>query len=199
VVLLSLNYDLGCPVVLACALRPGRRFLHGLGCHPDRAVAAERAVRELAHRASAATGCAPSAPAGVPLAHVRTPLDHLALFDGGALHELLRGVLHHVAAPARLPAPPGLAGASAAAGPPGDDPGRLRWVLDLLARYGLEAYAVEITPPPLADAGVHVVRALVPGLVPLYFGLDRARLGCARLTGHAAPGRLATLLPHFLA
>ena len=50
----------------------------------------------------------------------------------------------------------------------------------------------------LTQTGVVVVRVLVPGLIPIHFGYDNVRLGCARLCARNTPGRLSTLLPHFI-
>jgi hypothetical protein len=44
-----------------------------------------------------------------------------------------------------------------------------------------------------------VVRAVVPGLIPIHFGSDRLRMACSRLRGASAPGRFQMLLPHFYA
>ncbi len=46
-----------------------------------------------------------------------------------------------------------------------------------------------------ADLGVHVVRALVPELVPFHMGYNHERFGHPRLPGLGARG-LRTLLPH---
>jgi hypothetical protein len=56
----------------------------------------------------------------------------------------------------------------------------------------------DMTPPEARTQGVSVVRTSVPGLIPLYFGSDRIRLGCRRLWGRESPGRLCTLLPLFM-
>ena len=179
--LLSLDRDLGVHVSLAVALSEGRRFAYGLGCHPVPAVAERRAVRELTHR-TAERRVPRARLVGVPAA--RTPADHLALYDGGPLHAAVRSML------------------STAREPLGDDEGEepvddpLTFVLGAIETRGLCALGCDITPPPYAAAGVSVVRALVPGLVPLYFGHDRIRLGCRRLVGDDAPGRLVSLLPH---
>jgi ribosomal protein S12 methylthiotransferase accessory factor len=199
VLVLRLTSDIDCPVFMTCAFKPRRRFLYGLGCHPDESIAFEAAVRELAHRAAASTGASPEGPAGAAsLSRVRSPLDHLALFDGGPLHELVRGLFDHVAAPPDEPVVRQLE-SNQQPGPDSDIDSRLEWVIAALDAAGFEAFTCDITPAILEEAGLRVVRAFVPGLVPLYFGVDRVRLGCERLTGTWSPGRLATLLPHFLA
>jgi len=50
-----------------------------------------------------------------------------------------------------------------------------------LAEFGLEAYLFDLTTEDMATLGLHIVRALVPGLQPLTFGKtpisqDRRRL-----------------------
>ena len=74
-----------------------------------------------------------------------------------------------------------------------------------LARCGLEALAVEITSPQAAAAGLHVVKVVVPGMLPIDFGNSSKHLGGRRLYEAPArmgysqfattPGRLNTL-PH---
>ncbi|MFG1815207.1 TOMM precursor leader peptide-binding protein [Kribbella sp. NPDC049174] len=50
-----------------------------------------------------------------------------------------------------------------------------------LAAVAPDVLAVDVTPPDVADLGVRVVRGLVPGFVPIWFGADQARLGGSRL------------------
>jgi ribosomal protein S12 methylthiotransferase accessory factor len=57
-----------------------------------------------------------------------------------------------------------------------------------LATVAPDVLAVDITPPDVASLGVHVVRGVVPGFVPIWFGADRARLGGRRLL--EMPGRI---------
>lgn len=183
VVLLDATYDIAVPVVVACCLEDGGRFAHGLGCDPDPAVAAARALREVLH----ARADRPAAAArDITAARCRTPADHAALYDGGPLAALVPAMLD-MATRGCAPPPPDV-----------DDGDPLDAVVGALAAAGFDALSCDITPPALAAHGVCVTRALVPGLVPLSFGADRVRLGCARLVSRAAPGRLATLLPHFL-
>lgn len=60
-----------------------------------------------------------------------------------------------------------------------------RAVLDslvgLLARSGIEPYAVDITPSDVASLGLHVVRAVAPELCPLDVRQDACFLGADRL------------------
>jgi ribosomal protein S12 methylthiotransferase accessory factor len=50
-----------------------------------------------------------------------------------------------------------------------------------LAARGLDAFCVDVTAPDVGDAGVHVVRAVVPGLCPLDVRHDARFLGADRL------------------
>lgn len=164
------------PTFLIVALR-GTSFSCGAGTHADPAVALAHAVAELGADLRASARSAEYV--HLPLGQVRTPAHHRALYDRGPLHTVLRAALDAslVSAGRELPPP---------ASPP----------ITEIAASGLHAYACDLTPPELQDCGVHVARALVPGLVPLSFGHDRLRLGCGRLAGDDAPGRLVTLLPH---
>ena len=56
-------------------------------------------------------------------------------------------------------------------------------IVALLAAAGHEAVIADITTPDVRAAGMAVVRALVPGLLPISFGAGRERLGGARLAG----------------
>jgi ribosomal protein S12 methylthiotransferase accessory factor len=173
--LLRIDQDLPLPCVLAVALQ-GTRFRHGLGCHPDAIEAARHALREV----SAGVGLSGRAESFVhlPLSQVRTPADHLALYDGGPLHPHIRAFLES-ALPALPSAPTSVVTQRPA---------------DVLATAGYDILWRDIAPPALRDAGLSVVRALVPGLVPLSFGHHRLRLGVQRLNGPAGP---PVFLPHF--
>ncbi|MFC5261093.1 TOMM precursor leader peptide-binding protein [Kribbella qitaiheensis] len=50
-----------------------------------------------------------------------------------------------------------------------------------LAEVAPDVLAVDVTPPDVAGLGVSVVRGLVPGFVPIWFGAKGARLGGTRL------------------
>ena len=54
-------------------------------------------------------------------------------------------------------------------------------VLRSLQQRSLDAIVVDLTLPEIASAGLHVVRALVPGLIPLTFGQRFVAKGGARL------------------
>ena len=54
----------------------------------------------------------------------------------------------------------------------------------LLAR-GLDAVAVDVTSPDIAEVGLHVARVVIPGAQPLYFGSGLERLSARALAGAA--------------
>lgn len=179
-----LDQDIRIPTYLVLALR-GTSVACGMGTHPDSAAALEHAVRELS--ADLRRSAKAIRRLHLPLGLVRTPADHRALYDRGPLNAVLRAALaNHLVRDAPVP--------------PESDPAptSLQRALAALTAQGLTAYRCDITPPELDDSGARVIRVLVPCLIPLSFGTDRLRLGCTRLTGTAAPGRLSTLLPHFM-
>jgi ribosomal protein S12 methylthiotransferase accessory factor len=86
--------------------------------------------------------------------------------------------------------------------------GNLRSLIRSLAEVAPDVLAVDVTPPDVAGLGVRVVRGLVPGFVPIWFGAKQARLGGSRLLEMPAriglrpgPTRLdeLNLAPHPLA
>lgn len=64
----------------------------------------------------------------------------------------------------------------------------LRVVLEMLRQRSLDAIVVDVTLPEIAAAGLHVVRTVVPGLIPLTFGQRFAAKGGERL--YQVPVRL---------
>lgn len=117
--------------------------------------------------------------------------DHNGLYDGGPLHDLLRQALDNVM---RFPS----------THTDQDDPSimsdeeALEQVIGRLTAGGHKLYECDITPPMVRPYRISVVRAFVPGLIPMYFGYDRIRFGCRRIWSREAPGRLCNLLPHFM-
>jgi ribosomal protein S12 methylthiotransferase accessory factor len=189
VVACLLEYDLGIPCVLALALR-GDRFCYGAGCHPCLSNALEHAVCELGGLLrwqlleSKGTRCF------LPLAEVKKPQDHYSLYDGGPFHDLLRQILKQtLAAPTQR---------NQEISRTLSDDGALGTVVNALTVRGYSIYACDLTPKPMRTWGLSVMCAFVPGLIPLYFGYDRLRLGCQRLWSRKGPGRLCNLLPHFM-
>lgn len=196
--LLAPHNDLGVPCRLAFALS-GTRVLHGSACDADANCAAERAFGELQASLSFAAWCdSPHA----PMAHgaqqtpasrsTRSPHAHSARYDGGADHAVLRGMLARVtAAHTACATPESSVGVTASARD------RLTAVVAQLRARGYRVFWRDLTPEREIGGGLHVVRVLVPGLIPLSFGAQMLRLGCQRLVGRDSPGRLVSLLPHF--
>ncbi len=166
----DLTTQTGVPAVLARIHDPSGTPPHdliGLGCDPDPARAVERALLEVVQgrtarwEAIAATRRAPEI--------VRTHSDHAlyyALADHGDAFAFLG------TRPGPLPT---------FIGQPGDDASAsLAAVATVLARAGHEAVIVDITTPDVRAAGMHVVRALVPGLIPIHFGAGNERRGALR-------------------
>jgi ribosomal protein S12 methylthiotransferase accessory factor len=58
---------------------------------------------------------------------------------------------------------------------------QLRTALRALQQRGLDAIVVDVTLPEVLQAGLRVVRVIVPGLIPLTFGHRYAAKGGPRL------------------
>lgn len=89
---------------------------------------------------------------------------------------------------------------------PGDN--SLEALVRSLAQVAPDVLAVDVTPPDVEAVGIRVMRGLVPGFVPIWFGANQARLGGTRLLEMPAqiglrptPARLdeLNLAPHPLA
>jgi ribosomal protein S12 methylthiotransferase accessory factor len=66
--------------------------------------------------------------------------------------------------------------------PPGDDDrATLRWIVDHIADLGHHVLLADLTSEDVATAGLAVVRAVIPGLQPLYMGHRYRALGGSRL------------------
>ena len=103
---------------------------------------------------------------------VREPQDHLALYTN----------------PAMLPALDFLTDMPIEKADPVDSgsedlPLQLQKCLQLLSERNLEVISVDLTLPEAAAEGLHVLRVLIPGLLPLTFGQGMACLGAKRLNG----------------
>ena len=188
VVVCSLEYDLGIPCVLSLALK-GNRVAYGAGCDLSLRVALEHSVRELGALLRWQARSQGSR-TGMTLKRVVSPADHHALYDGGPFHSVLRDTLDDTIRAERS--------AQSPHAPPTSEAGALEELSERLRARGLRIYICDLTPPSIEACGVSVVRAFVPGLIPMYFGYDRIRLGCRRLWSRDAPGRLCNLLPHFM-
>ncbi|WP_165555686.1 TOMM precursor leader peptide-binding protein [Kribbella pittospori] len=67
-------------------------------------------------------------------------------------------------------------------------PADLAVLIKSLAEVAGDVLVVDVTTPDVAALGVRVVRGLVPGFVPIWFGANQARLGGRRLL--EMPGRI---------
>jgi ribosomal protein S12 methylthiotransferase accessory factor len=185
----NLQYDLGVPCVLVVALR-GDRYACGSGCHPSVSRALEQALRELGISLRWQV-IKHGRPRATPLAEVRTPPDHSALYDGGPFHRLLRAALDNTIRTSSAEIDNCDEGTMT-------DEEALDIVIRSLGNRGYRIHEFDLTPGNLNLRGLTVRRAFVPGLIPLYFGLNNLRLGCRRLWGGESPGRFCTLMPHFI-
>jgi ribosomal protein S12 methylthiotransferase accessory factor len=70
----------------------------------------------------------------------------------------------------------------------GDPVADLRLVCSRLDALGMDSYLVDLTPDEALRVGMTVVRAVVPGLLPLSFNYRSRFLGSPRL--YEAPGRM---------
>lgn len=140
----------------------------------DKAVAEalmiESVLRSITSRPS------PQAPAATR--EVRTLEDHMLFYCNAERMRELDFLLH---APTRATD----AASREAAREPLDE---LRVVLETLKQRSLDAIVVDVTLPEIAAAGLHVVRTIVPGLIPLTFGKRFAAKGGDRL--YQVPVRL---------
>ncbi|MBW4028421.1 MAG: YcaO-like family protein [Acidobacteria bacterium] len=192
IVVCRLDYDLAIPCVLSFALK-GNRVAYGAGCHPSLKLALEHSARELGNLLRWQISF-PAPRPWMTLQRVTDPADHHALYDDGPFHSLIRDTLEDAvrARPSRSHDSDNKAMEKMAASD------ALQEVSARLCARGLRIYTCDLTPPSMQACGVSVVRALAPGLIPMYFGYDRLRLGCRRLWMREAPGRLCNLLPHFM-
>jgi ribosomal protein S12 methylthiotransferase accessory factor len=188
----DLNYDLGVPCFLAIALR-GSQFACGLGCNLNARIALEHAFHELTLSLAHQPDESDAMTFFLQLSSVRAPEDHSRLYTSPAWNELLRDVFARVLQPSsKLP--------EDLSTPDDSEPAvHLSRLLDILTAHGFVPYWRDLTPDSIRLRGVWVVRAVVPGLIPIHFGSDRLRMACSRLRGASAPGRFQMLLPHFYA
>jgi ribosomal protein S12 methylthiotransferase accessory factor len=167
----DITTDIAIPARLAVLIdRSGPRVFVTVGAaahdDPDRAL--EKAVAEALFLRPAVEHVVGSS-AGPDT--VQTLDDHMTFFSNAArLHEL--GFL--------LNAPAGGNGVS----PPTPARGslmQLRTALRALQQQDLDAIVVDVTLPEVLQAGLRVVRVVVPGLIPLTFGHRYAAKGGPRL------------------
>src|SRR5215207_2317508 len=187
-----LVYDVGIPCFLIVALK-GNNFAYGLGCHPSWRQALGHAVTELGQSLVALRKRSRNASEYRFLPDIRTPEDHYALYNRKPFHDVLR---HYLTRMSGVKEPGHW---DATEDESSGDTGTLEHLIETLASLDYRIYTCDLTPAVLKNCGVHVTRVLVPGLIPIHFGYDRLRLGCGRLWKAGHPGRLSTLLPHFVA
>jgi ribosomal protein S12 methylthiotransferase accessory factor len=176
----------GVPTILAQAHDESGRppiDLVGLGCDPDPRRAVERAVLEVVQGRHARWDELAAMDAPVT---IHTHADHALRY---ALHDRSDAFAFLGDQYGPLPARIGNADDDAEA--------MLTAIVATLARAGHEAVIAEITTPDIRSAGMAVVRALVTGLLPIYFGVGQERLGSPRLANF--PTASLNRTPHPLA
>ena len=167
----DITTDVTIPTRLAVLIdRSGPRVFVTVGAaahdHADRAlekaVAEALALRPAVEHVLGSSACPDT---------VRTLEDHLTFFSNAAR---LRDLGFLVNAPA----------CGNGAGPPTPARGTLMQLLTALRaleQRGLDAIVVDVTLPEVLQAGLRVVRVIVPGLIPLTFGHRYAAKGGPRL------------------
>lgn len=184
--LATLDVDL--PVVLALGVQEDGSLRCGAAADVTIDAALERARGELA---VALGGRAPRRPIAsvAAVAQRFEPDDHLRWYSGERgrrAYEAATGsarVMSLAALRRRWPA-----GAPALAS-----------ITGALSRRGLDAWIVDRSLPEVFGRGWHVVRALVPGLIELSWGLAYRRLASPRVRERLAAGAALTDTPHPLA
>jgi ribosomal protein S12 methylthiotransferase accessory factor len=174
----NLTTEFGVPVILAMAVRRdggSHALVVGAGCAFDPAVALEKALREVL-----GTMYGQIADPDWRLASPMQPEDVKTIDDH-------HGAYSH---PSWLPRAEFLWSSAQRQQfeeltpvlPPDRPAGeRLATAVEALGRHGFEVIAVDLTTPDVATSGLHVVRAVVPGLQPIGFGPHAARLGGRRV------------------
>lgn len=189
--LVDLTGETGIPCVLALADRPAGPapfLLKGAAAAPDVGSAVQQALREVWRGFlyfGRTPGLVPTDPEAVDPSSVEYGMAYYQSAQALAGLDLLRG------APADVP------GAAPPRGPRGADPlgglhagldagTVLRRLTDHLVSLGHPPVVVDCTLPVAEEAAVHVVRVVVPGLLPVAFGRRPWQLGGDRLDRLAA-------------
>jgi ribosomal protein S12 methylthiotransferase accessory factor len=173
-VIVDLSLDLGTPVVAALGLgrdqdKPALLLGAAAALHP--LAAAEKALREL--RGAVRAWWTRRLPRRPPLLveEIRQLEDHATAYSHPEWREKA-SFLWSGSTSTSLERMPSLTS--------GDGVSPLASVVDELRGHGLDLLAIDSTTPDVAASGLHVVRALVPGLQPLGFGPFACRLGGRR-------------------
>jgi ribosomal protein S12 methylthiotransferase accessory factor len=170
--------DLGIPTVYAVSVAPAHptcRTVVACATGLDPQVAAAKAISETVSVRIALQG--DEAPDDV---HDFTGVSDGAIYMAAPERAAAFDFLMNSPARRRLSDMPVLSG--------GDPAADLRLVLDRLDACGLDSFLVDLTPDEALRAGMTVVRAVIPGLLPLSFTYRSRFLGSPRL--YEAPLRM---------
>ena len=181
----DITSDLGIPTILVSARRTdggGPALIVGASAHPQPEIALEKAALEVFAAYQGSLERSWQGPKVLADVDVQTLEDHADAYTHPAwldrasflwtsqevipLHEVGRG------RPVR-----------AGTGQP-----LLADLRDTLERNGMELIGIDMTSPEIATTSLHIVRAVVPGLLPIGFGPHGLRLGGRRL--YEAPVRM---------
>lgn len=179
-VVLDLTHDLGIPTYVAVVEQPttvGVVRVVGAAARPDPAAAMEKAVVEAFQTVPYVRDLVRAEPAwraGASFENLRDFRDHARIYT---VHpEYREGLAFLLDGPFdEAPTRAAVLAEDAAAG--------VRAVVARLAARGLDAYAVDVTTRDVADAGLRVVRALVPQAQPLHGFYQVPHLAGARWRG----------------
>jgi ribosomal protein S12 methylthiotransferase accessory factor len=176
--LFDLTHDVGLPTYLCMLEKPsaiGTVIAVGTATRGTGAAAAEKAVLEAFQSfpyIRELVRAEPGWTAEPGFANLRDFRDHCRLYTVHPEHR--PGIAHLLDGPTRTVP---LRGA-VSAGSPSD---QIAHAVACLQACGLEAWVVDVTTPDIQDAGMQVVRVLVPGSQPLHGFHQAAHLGGPRL------------------
>jgi thiazole/oxazole-forming peptide maturase SagD family component len=183
-----MTQDIDVPVVLAVAVAPDGALRSGSAAALTLDDAVRRAHAELAVALTGTAQGREPRPLDDPRLRCE-PDDHLAALRG----ELAAASLARLLARAR----PTQTSAVRDRWPPASDPRAA--LLEAFSRAGLEPWVIDRSLPEVFGTGWNVVRALVPGLVELSWGLPYRRLASSRVAARIDAGAVLSSWPHPLA
>lgn len=176
--LLDITMDLGVPTILSVLRNrapnaPALVFATAADLDPERAL--RRSLEEGAHacrHAGLVMADRPSRDPGPLYEHVQSPEDHVALYCDHATAPLTDLIFESDARIAFSEI------RNCSAGDPARD---LETLCDAVSAAGYRILLADVTSPDVRALGLSVIRALIPGFHPLFFGHRIRALGGSRL------------------